>query len=147
MRPTTYPAVKRRLRTLLTDALPGVQVEYGDPGAFLEQEYLIVGDMAGLGELEEQDWATIGAYSKDEAYAIAVSIWAGAPDQTQEEADVRAEELFSALFDALAGDDLTLGVPGVLKVELARGQYYDQRQDHGHATQVDTAVRVSAYLT
>lgn len=106
--------IKQRLITVITAALPGVQVSYAFPGQHMEQETVFLTTTEGEVEIS----AMTGAGSRrrrHDNFAVAVVVVVSTPGISGEDAEVRCEALLAAIDDALASATVgpTLGTPTI----------------------------------
>lgn len=102
---TSAPEVKARIIALLqaASALDGVDVQPKGP----VQADAVTPEMVYLGRVRgDQDWASLGAYRREEEYTIDLFIrnWAAENGTTELEIDTRCWAIFTAIGEAIHVD-------------------------------------------
>ena len=145
MATSTLPAAKSALVGLVAAALPGVQVEYGDPGLTkLEREAVF---FAGTGE-DGQRWAPIGALAKDETYAITGYMHVANKGDNQQAATERAFVIFGVIESTLRPlmRDLSVVADGVYYLAVAPNRLDEWVGDEGYAAFIHFEVEIKARI-
>lgn len=144
---STVPAVRLALVELIRDAVGNdVQVEYGEPKAWTRDERIVVGDTSGLER--ERSWPQLGATprTREERYALAITVTTTRPGKDQQQATERAYELFGLIEEAHI-EAPTLGVSGVIVTGLEQPEDFDVAANAGAGSQIESALLVQARIT
>lgn len=153
---STIPTVVDRLLVLLNAATwptsadwPDVpQVTDSDPDE-PERQVVLVGDTFAEGD-DDQEWAAVGARTRDERYAVNVNVMVMTPGLTIGEARARAFALLAVVEQTLI-DNVTLGIAAtpnlqIIAVQLRQPTHRQGVLDEGRGCVIETAVRVTARL-
>lgn len=144
---TTWSVVlaKRAILDLLGAAdWPGAipQLSWGTPRT-LERECLIVGDVNNA----DQEWSGIGDRRRQEDYRIELWVGVNAPGDSQEQATVRAVELFAVVEAVLrANSNLSGALPAGQWSEIKAPTLEEFPTDGGFAAVVQSEIRVRARI-
>ena len=104
---STVPAAKTALVTLISAALPGVQVTYGrPPDNELERECVYVGNVSGVQRIPTM---RAGRKPREETYSVEIVVAILLERGTTSDAEDRAFELLAECEDVVA-DDPTLAI-------------------------------------
>lgn len=138
-------ATRQRLRDLIADGLPGVQVEYAWPAKQLQPRAVWLGRLRSTIDIE-----TFKANRKNRVDEFDVDVWCAASGRgypTAEAADAAAEELVHAVEDVLA-DDPTLGALDGLQWAMLTAREGDpDPTDDGWAAAIRLTISCRARLT
>lgn len=153
---STIPVVANRLLTLLTAATWPTSTDWPDAPQVVdsdpdteERQVVIVGDTFAEGD-DDQQWAVIGARTKDERYAINVTVKVLQPGCSISEARNRAFALLAVVEQTLI-DNVTLGIAPtanyqIISTQLRQPTHQQGALDEGRGCVIETAVRVAARL-
>jgi len=139
-RVSTIPAVLERLRDILTEASypqgpdPSVIAPFvciGHPGNEATREDIVIGDVVSL-----ENFAAIGARSRDEKYDVNLDVIAAFPGQSQSEANARVFDLWGAVCRELRmSPTLGFGVSAsqgqVISVQVGSVDLFEVFRDEG----------------
>ena len=95
-------AVKLQLITIISAALPGVQVVRGWPGNETQNECVVMGRINGVSEIPQMA-GPANRYRRRDEWTIELWFFALKQGQTADEAEDRVEAMFSAVDVALSG--------------------------------------------
>lgn len=102
--PSTIPAVKGALLSILSDALTGVLVTWGVPRGTKPAEWVLIGNVTGA-----QRAAAIGRGRRAETYTVEIQVTVVNSDTvSQQETTERAYAIVEEIEDAIRADE-TLG--------------------------------------
>ena len=136
---------KRAILDLLTAASwpgPLPQLSWGTPRS-LERECVIVGDVNN----SEQEWAGIGDRRRNEDYRIELWVGVNKAGDSQEDATVRAVELFAVIESVLrANSNLGGTLPAGQWSEIRVPTLEEFPTDGGFAAVIQSEIRVKARL-
>lgn len=146
--PTTSirTAAKVRLVELLAVELTPVQVAYAWPGEDAKDECVFLGGVQG--NVSVRDMRS-GRKARDDTFTIAVHFYAGKPGQKAQEADERAEVLYSALENVLADNPKLGDLDGILWAAQMNDstEYREPEADaEGYVGEVAAFVQVKTLL-
>lgn len=102
-------AARSALKSLLAEALPGVQVTFGPPYAYEDPEVVAILGTINVGEEPEQ----LGQRRTSESFGIVVQIKVHQIDGTAETTATRSYELAETVRSTVH-DNLTLGLGGAV---------------------------------
>lgn len=148
---STIPTVAASLLSLLNAATwpePTPQITDSDPED-PGREVVIVGDTYTEGE-DSQEWAAIGARSREERYALRLEVKVLTPGLTVTQARERAFALFAVLEQTLI-ENVTVDVLStpnrqVLQASLRQPTHRQGAIGEGQGCVIESAVRVHAKL-
>lgn len=137
-------AAKRRLIDLLASqpTLTGVPGDTGSPGGQMKTEHYWIGTVTGP---MSDPLMKAGRRIRDDEFTMTVVFRVDLPGGTQDEADERAEELWSGLDELLAEDRKLDGLEGVLWAVLGQKEGPDgELTDEGAISAISQEVTVKA---
>lgn len=136
---STIPSVKSAMVAALStaDGLAGIQVSWGLP-AHPEREYLAIG-----GAQLEEDWAALGARSRNENYTLSCYINVQSPGGEQEDATRRVFELYNAVTAYLRANPVG---HGAWNIEVAPTRLIEQPYPDGREAELQFGIKVQARI-
>lgn len=140
---TTAASFKGSLRSVLAAALPGVQVEYADPGKWSRRERVWLGEVED-GEHEPTGFRQ-GRRRREETYVVRVHVEVIGSAKDAQGNEERAVAIVTAVEEAVA-DDPTAGNPAVAFAVVSGFSMSTTHTTDGPRTTADVSVAVKARL-
>lgn len=141
MATTAFDAKSKVVELLAAErALAEVPITYGIDLRDIQREWVAVGKI----EWSDDDWAAIGARSRDESYEIALYVNVQKPGGTQREAEARVIEILTTIESALRANptlDGLVRVAGFVHRNALAYPYVD-----GQEAQAEAVIRVKARI-